>query len=149
MAIAKARHRSVHINGLMQERLNCSVLAMELHFSCINRPIIYLYIGMAIIHESWWPGDYSHEPLKIQWGPCEILHEGAMDSQNWWICIMYFYVRILQYLLGALGNSNGEGSWPSTKYVYWESCHICIYIYKMLPYWTFQWSLNCLGTMSV
>ena len=28
-----------HNDGLMQERLNSSALAMELHISCINRPI--------------------------------------------------------------------------------------------------------------
>ena len=29
------------------------------------------------------PGGKGCGPLKIQWGPCEILPEGPMDPQNW------------------------------------------------------------------
>ena len=66
------------------------------------------------------PGGKGPEPLKIQWGPCEILPEGPMDPPKIEELVMYFNGGTLQILLGALGNSNIGGPGPSTKNVYRE-----------------------------
>ena len=74
------------------------------------------------------PGGKGPGPLKIQWGPCEILPEGPMDPPKIQELVMYFNGWTLQILLRALGNSNGGGPGPSTKNVYWEPWPISVSI---------------------
>ena len=85
-------------------------------------------IGIGIELKKWnWPQPCPG-PLKIQWGPCEILPESPMDPQNGRVGNV-FNGRTLQILLGALRNSNCGGPGPSTKNVYWEPC---VYSLKLL-----------------
>ena len=53
--------RELYINGLVQERLNSTGLAMALHLSCTNPSIwrslldnVYIYILGIIYHHLWW-----------------------------------------------------------------------------------------------
>ena len=83
------------------------------------------------------PGGKGPGPLKIQWGPCEILPQGPMAPRNLRIGNVFNHVNggTLQIFLGALGNSNGGGPRSSTKNVYqepWEDILIILFYWQLL-----------------
>ena len=72
-------HQSPHINGLVQERCNSNVLAMELQLSCTN-PSIYGWISVGPLSLFTYLG-----PLLLTW----INFKPSMDkySHDMWILI--------------------------------------------------------------
>ena len=77
-----------YVNGLVQERLNSSALAMELRLSCIN-PSIYwqqdsieaLNYWFVVRGIRWWPVDSPHKgPVMHEEFPC---HDVNMGGTHW------------------------------------------------------------------
>ena len=92
-------------------------------------PNIYIYI---YIQGSRGPGGKGPGPLKIQWGPCEILPEGPMDPQkleNWKYISMEgpfrFCLGPLEIQMVGAPDPQQKMSTESPDYIYINVC-VCV-----------------------
>ena len=75
----------------------------------------YIFI---VMQGSRVPGGKGHVPLKIQWGPYEILPEGPMDPKNW---------RIGNVFQWRYPSNFAGGPW---KFKWWEPQTLNTNVYR-------------------
>ena len=82
----------------------------------------YIFI---VMQGSRKPGGKGHVPLKIQWGPYEILPEGPMDHKNWRIGNVFQWRYPSNFAWGPWKFKWWEPQTLNTN-VYREPSHDCI-----------------------